>query len=131
MPLIIQKEWFTKEQIKSNPDTWFVFGDNEMRQGTGGQAKPCRGEPNTIGIRTKRKPKTDPDAYWTDETVEDNLLMIDQDFACVESLLEEGHTVIFPAAGVGTGLAKLDDNAPKTMRHIERWVEWLRLNYCE
>lgn len=131
MPLIIQKEWFTKEQIKANPDVWFVFGDNEMRQGTGGQAKPCRGEPNTIGIRTKRKPRTDPSAYWHDDTYEDNILMIDDDFSSVEGFLENGDTVIFPEDGFGTGLALLKDNAPKTLEYINTWIEYLVNQYCE
>ena len=129
MPFIIQKEWFTKEQIQANRDIYYVFGDNEQRKGTGGQAKPCRGEPNCIGIRTKRAPNTHPSAYWTDETLESNIDMINEDFANVEGFLQEGFTVIFPADGVGTGLANLIINAPKTLKHIDMWVEWLELNY--
>jgi len=129
MPLIIQTEWFTKEQIQANPNVWFVFGDNEDRKGTGGQAKPCRGEPNTIGIRTKRHPNTAPDAYWTDETFEDNIKMIIEDFRVVCEKLAKDETVIFPADGFGTGLANLKTNAPKTLYYIESWITTLKFAY--
>lgn len=118
MPLTVQKEWFTKEQIRANPKTWFVFGDNEMRQGTGGQAKPCRGEPNTIGIRTKRKPLTAPDAYWHDSDYARNKKLVTEDFYVVYQKLRAGNKVIFPADGFGTGLALLEQNAPKTLAYI-------------
>jgi hypothetical protein len=87
MPLIIQKQWYTKEEIQCNPDKIYVFGDNEVRKGNGGQAKACRGEPNTIGIRTKALP-------W-------------------------------PADGVGTGLANLATNAPRTLAVIKFLTKFL------
>lgn len=132
MPIVIQKEYYTKEQVQANRDKWFVFGDNEERKGTGGQAKACRYEPNTIGIRTKRKPRQDADAYWTDETLDDNMSMIDEDFENVEGILTNTDwTVIFPADGFGTGLANLKDNAPKTLEYIENWVAYLVDAYGE
>jgi hypothetical protein len=129
VPLIVQKEWFTKEDIQANPENIYVFGDNEQRQGTGGQAKACRGEPNTIGIRTKRFPGYDESAYWTDETVDQNRKMISEDFQKVHEALKQGKRVVFPADGFGTGLAKLKENAPATLHWIEKWVQSLRNVY--
>lgn len=119
--LIVQTEWFTKEDIQANPDKIYVFGDNEQRQGTGGQAKACRGEPNIIGIRTKRYPGTNANAYWTDETFIENKKMVDEDFRKVQLAILMGNTVVFPADGFGTGLANLKENAPLTLHYIQKW----------
>ncbi len=45
---------YTRAYIRAHPDWLFVFGDNMMRRGFGGQAAEARGEPNAIGIATKR-----------------------------------------------------------------------------
>jgi hypothetical protein len=126
MPLIIQKEWWTEDQIKNNPDHIFVFGDNEARVGRGGQAKYLRDYSNKIGIRTKRAPTHNPEDYWTDETFTSNIDMILEDFVQVEKALSEGKTVIFPEDGFGTGLAKLSINAPKTLNYINHVIETLK-----
>lgn len=125
MPVLVQKEWFTEEQILNNPDKIFVFGDNEQRCGRGGQAKFLRGKPNVIGIRTKRLPGTDKNAYWTDDTYENNIRKVLRDFDKVFEELEKGKTLIFPYDGFGTGLAKLSENAPKTLSFIN-----MMKNYC-
>lgn len=113
----------TRSIVKSEPDTLFVFGDNDQRSGLGGQAKEMRGEPNAIGVRTKHKPSTYPSAYWTDSTLEENKKKIDEDFAKITS--HKGRVVI-PAAGLGTGLAGLKDKAPKTLEYIEGKIKELQ-----
>src|SRR3972149_600556 len=55
MPIIFQKH-YTRDGIKKNRNCWYVFGDNMMRYGYGGQAKEARGEFNAIGIPTKWSP---------------------------------------------------------------------------
>jgi hypothetical protein len=119
MPLLIQKHWFTKEEIQANPDKIYVFGDNESREGVGGQAKACRGQPNTIGIRTKRDKYRNTDSYWYDDTYNENITMVIKDFLKVLKAIDDGKTVVFPLDGFGTGLANLKDNAPKTLEFIE------------
>jgi hypothetical protein len=125
LPLVIEDKWFTTEEIRANPDKIYVFGDNCERKGTGGQAKPCRGEPNTIGIRTKAKPKEFVDSYWYDATLAMNILLAMDDFLDVIDALEEGKTVVFPADGFGTGLAKLSENAPKTLDFIKTMTDYI------
>ena len=44
----------TRDKIKENPDVLYLFGDNLLRKGLGGQAKEMRGEPNTLGIVSKK-----------------------------------------------------------------------------
>ena len=112
--------------IQNNPDWIFCFGDNEARVGRGGQAKECRDEPNTIGIRTKRKPEHGKDAYWTDDTFVSNREMIIEDFLNVVRHLASGKTIVFPEDGFGTGMAKLATNAPNTLNVIQVCVEEIK-----
>ncbi len=57
---------YLREQIKAASDTLYIFGDNFERKGFGGQAAEARGEPNAVGIPTKRAPSMRPDAFLTD-----------------------------------------------------------------
>ena len=111
---IIFKEYITREDIKNNPNTWYIFGDNMQRSGHGGQAKEMRGEPNTIGIRTKKKPSMDDDSFFTDDEFESNCKLITEDIDAIKLKVLEGRIIIFPKAGIGTGLSGLKHKAPKT-----------------
>lgn len=107
----------TRRMLQDNPDTLFVFGDNIAEIGLGGQAKEMRGEPNAVGIPTKMSPYT----YFSD-----------LDFAGVKSLIDDkilklflhasdGGGVVWPADGIGTGLAKLKNKAPAIWELIEKY----------
>ena len=50
------QERITRADLRANPDTLYVFGDNMRRRGMGGQAAEMRGEPNAVGIPTKWRP---------------------------------------------------------------------------
>ena len=52
--VVVQEEWYSIEQCRANPRAIYVFGDNLLRKGLGGQAKEMRGEPNTLGIVSKK-----------------------------------------------------------------------------
>lgn len=129
MPIIIQTEYYTREQVEKETDKIFVFGDNEERRGTGGQAKACRGLPNTIGVRTKAKASHDEDAYWHDDMIIDKLPLVQADFRDIHTALLAGKTVVFPVDGLGTGLAKLSENAPFILSRIQLYTEWLCENW--
>ena len=53
--------WSIEDVIKS-PNKIFIYGDNDLRTGLGGQAI-IRNESNTLGIRTKKKPTHEKDAF--------------------------------------------------------------------
>ena len=57
---------YTREDLKANPTALFVFGDNYLGVGYGGQAFSARGEPNAVGVITKYSPSQ----YLTDELAE-------------------------------------------------------------
>ena len=103
----------------NHPDTLFVFGDNDQRTGKGGQAV-IRDEPNAIGVRTKKAPKTSAAAYYTDNEYKKNIAKIKADFAAIKKARKDYDTVYF-IPGIGEGRAKLEEKAPKT-------YAWLKSN---
>lgn len=122
---IEKREWITRAMVQAEPNTLFVFGDNLARSGMGGQAKEMRGEPNAVGIPTKRFP-----------SMKDSSFLTDGDFAEVRGAMEEGwkrlafHVmggglVVFPADGIGTGLAQLHERAPRIAAFLDRCIDRL------
>lgn len=115
-------DFISRNHIKANPDTLFLFGDNDTRKGFGGQAKEMRGEPNSVGIRTKSLPSMGTDAFWTDATLDENIKKIDEDFARVEAYKGK---VVIPSKGLGTGLSELAKKAPKTFAYLQERLDSL------
>ena len=58
--------WMQRAEIRANPTALYVFGDNLLRVGLGGQARECRGEPNAVGIPTKKAPTMEAHAFLSD-----------------------------------------------------------------
>ena len=111
-------KWITRDIVRANPDKAFLFGDNSERRGFGGQAKEMRGEPNAFGIVTKVWPSSEDAAYMCDSQYEMNRDQIDED---IQKVLDSGHqTVVIPSDGLGTGLAQLDKQAPKTFAYLQQ-----------
>lgn len=121
MALEIQA-WIERSDLKSRPDVLFAFGDNVQRWGLGGQAKSMRGEPNSIGIATLWAPGN----FFSDAHAERQNAIIDGDMEPLFEALRQGQTVVFPADGVGTGLADLERRAPKTFAHLTARVAELK-----
>lgn len=111
MPIIYQK-WITRNDLTSNPDKVYVFGDNAMRMGMGGQAREMRGELNAIGVATKRRPDMSPHAFFQDGNAEDFDVLL-RDLTRVEVELVHKKIVVAPSDGLGTGLSMLPDKAPR------------------
>lgn len=117
MPVIYFK-WILRSDLTSHPDWIFLFGDNAMRIGLGGQAKMMRNEPNAIGIRTKWAPYRDKEAYFSDEQYVRICDMIHCDLVPVAEALRQGKTVVIPKDGLGTGLSDLPKRAPKVFEFL-------------
>lgn len=125
MPLIFS-DTIERATIRANPDTLYVFGDNEARAGLGGQAKECRGEPNAVGVATKRWPSKEDSALWSDDDFDRCAQIIDQDMQRLFDHVRAGGLVVFPTAGIGTGRARLPERAPRLMEHIRDRVRELK-----
>lgn len=97
------------ELVRNHPDKIFVFGDNLQRRGLAGQAV-IRCEANAFGVPTKRAPSMVQTAFFSDQPDE---------FAAVLDALRRLYVisrekpVVFPAAGLGTGLAQMATRSPR------------------
>ena len=66
MPATYQKIKVTEDFLNQNTSYYFVYGDNEARQGTAGAAA-LRTNPRAIGFITKRHPDAKPSTHFKPE----------------------------------------------------------------
>lgn len=102
--------------LSSYPDKIFVFGDNMKRYGKRGQAS-IRDYPNAFGVATKRYPSMEAWAFFSDK--EDELEFVRNDLRNLYRLGQE-KTIVFPAAGIGTGLADMKNKSPKVWSYMNQ-----------
>ena len=113
------KKHITRKMLRDFPNTLFVFGDNMIARGLGGQAKEMRGEPNAVGIPTKIMPGMSYADFFRDEDYERAKPKIDAAFVRLFAHVAQGGDVVWPEDGIGTGLAELPKRAPRIWKLIE------------
>ena len=100
------------ELVETHPNCLFVFGDNVVRRGKGGQAviRDCN---NTLGIVTKILPNMLSQSFMSD-TDPYHLELVLKDIEYLNSIIKSNkyEYVILPFYGLGAGLAKLKTKAP-------------------
>jgi hypothetical protein len=121
MPMIYQKMIY-REDLQNNPHVLYAFGDNEAREGYGGQARYMRGEANAVGIATKKSPRD----YWSAHDCIRQMDIILKDMAPLFDAVKEGKTVVWPLDGIGTGLAALEFHSPVTFKFLVDQMNYLR-----
>lgn len=110
---ITQKEWYSVEQCLANPQNLYVFGDNTIRKGKGGQAQ-IRDCENSFGIATKILPTRDEDAYFKDNVYAADI--IGKDIRALLDLVDKYENIVFPYEGLGTGLSEMPTRCPLVFR---------------
>lgn len=120
---IFYMEKITRNDLRNNPSTLFIFGDNCERKGYGGLAKECRGEANAIGVRTKYLPENSVEAFFTDDEYDTIVQMIDEDFYPVIKKLAKGGVVVFPMARLGSGLSAMPTKCPRLYSFLCEYVD--------
>jgi len=103
-----------REDVRAEPDKFFLFGDNLKESGYGGQAKEMRGEANARGIPTKKEPSNRPSSFFSDKEFAANKKAIDEAFGKIPA----GKIIVVPRAGIGMGLASLGEKAPQTFAYL-------------
>lgn len=128
MPFKVWPTWYSRSEITITPGL-FVFGDNMMKKGTKGQAI-IRGLPNAYGIPTKFFPSADdPAAFFYDkysQKFDDSVIF---HFCKLEQKLQRGDLIYWPKDGIGTGLAKWQETAPKFLARINAIVKEFKERY--
>lgn len=133
---IVRQKMIYREDLQANPRMLYIFGDNLQRIGYGGQAAEMRGEPNAFGIATKRTCGHLPQDYFYD-TEGDVKAVLRSEFARLEETLKEELEVdkpdyfkyigvVIPLDGIGTGLSRMPEFAPKMLAFIEKRFEQLQ-----
>jgi hypothetical protein len=119
---VITQKWITRYDLQQNRDRAYLFGDNLLKTGFGGQAYEMRGERNAVGIPTKKSPGMWTSEFFTDREYEMNTSFIDDAFDGLRGY----DTVVIPEDGIGTGLAQMDVRAPKTFAYLQKKIEELK-----
>lgn len=125
MKIIYYDRWALRD-AEDNPQRMFIFGDNLIRIGTGGQA--CirhSSTKNTFGIPTKKYPgMTYPNDFFIDEEYSENCRHI---LSAFESLpLDNYKELALPKNGLGTGLARMPEYCPKTFDFLNKCMRRLK-----
>ena len=112
--VVVQEAWFSIEQCKANLRSIYVFGDNLLRVGEAGQAS-IRSCNNAIGIATKKKPSMLKSSFFSDKEYDKLEPFLKKEIDKIVSIMFSDNldTLVFPKDGLGTGLSKLPQMAPK------------------
>lgn len=105
-----------RSALRAQPKWLWVFGDNFTRQGMGGQAAEMRGEPNAVGLVTKRTPGWMDFDFLTDWDLFTVQEISKPDIAKLQDCLRTNGTVVWPRADIGTGRAQLARRAPRVRK---------------
>ena len=125
---IVRQKRIKRQDLRRTKDTHiYLFGDNMLEEGYGGQAKEMRGEPNAIGIPTKWKPTMEQYAFFSNEDYFIVSQTIHLRFLRAYKLMIKGKIIVIPADGIGTGRAKLKEKAPAILILINRYIEMLEV----
>lgn len=123
--VILYEGWYSPALCRALPDFLFIFGDNLLGFGKGGQAI-IRGQPNAFGIPTKRKPAMTPGSFFA-EGSESDLDSVLQRIGSLWDKLDNGKHIIIPVTPAGEpslGLerARLREKAPSIYNVIATHV---------
>jgi hypothetical protein len=91
----------TQEFLDSNPDSYFVFGDNLERWGHGGAAK-LRDHPHAIGFITKKFPDNKDSSFYKPEEYS---LVFFEELKKLEKIITKRPEKKFYISQLGGGLA--------------------------
>lgn len=126
---IIRTNEVTPQFVQEHPDYLYVFEDNYLRRGLGGQAAVMRNAPMSVGICLKWQPDNKHEAFFYDEDYDKCVSVIDRDFKILKEQWElwDYPPVLLPY-GIGTGLARLQFNAPRVLEYLIKRINGLLIH---
>ena len=113
--------YWNEGYVRSHPHAAFVFGDNLMESGKGGQAmiRYCY---NAYGIPTKKMPNNAFNSFMNDRELEMNKRSIRAACNKIYSTAFKYSYIYLPEDGLGTGLANLRNTAPMTFMFLNNEI---------
>ena len=122
---------FSIEDCNNNPNKLYIFGDNLLGAGKGGQAV-IRDCPNTYGVPTKIMPSMKNHAFFSDnyeevQETKDCLFTLHlyhrsgvfYSTCCFRTRLP---ILVFPSNGLGTGLSQMPTRSPKLYKLMNNLI---------
>ena len=125
--IIFTDNLYTRDAVSKDLDNFYLFGDNTDDRlnthyiPTQTQAV-IRGLPNAIGIDTKHNRGWNVTSFLSDADFDSMQEHYNNQFKLIEDKLKEGHNVIIPRAGIGTGKAQLPSKAPRIFEDINNRI---------
>ena len=116
----VESKTYTKTLVTNNPDTMYVFGDNQApprKKGSTGNAV-IRYEDNSFGLVIKKKLGRTPESYFEDinEFVENFDKQVEQ----ITNMIGAGKTVVFPKNLIpAPELKAFKANSPEVFEYIK------------
>lgn len=132
MTVIRYSGWYSPELCRQFPDHLFVFGDNTIGIGKGGQAI-IRDEPNAIGVPTKYLPSMTEESFFYEGDSKALMKVLDG-LKLLWLALKDGRDVIIPVTkegevSLGLERARLKEFAPSIYATIVKHVEEMGQSY--
>lgn len=118
--MVEYRKFITRNMLINERKKLFIFGDNIARTGFEGQAKEMRGEPNAVGIATKRYPSVSPGSFFTDNDLEAWKKYSEKSIIMLKMHNNTNGIIVWPEAGIGTGQANLKLLAPLIWNEIQK-----------
>ena len=103
----------TQEFLDNNPDSYFIFGDNLIREGMGGAAK-LRYHPHAIGFITKKYPDNADNSFYKPEEYSPIFF---EELQKLKKIIENRPNKKFYISQLGGGLANKYRIWEKLIRH--------------
>ena len=112
---------FSVKDCNNNPNKIYIFGDNLCGIGKDGQAiiRDCS---NAFGIPTKRAPSMNSNAFFSDQFDEYEAVKAKIEKLITLDRYKTDITFVFPTAGLGTGLAKMNQTSPKLFEYMNKML---------
>ncbi|MCJ2093821.1 hypothetical protein MKK67_15165 [Methylobacterium sp. J-072] len=109
----------TRMMLREQRDRLYVFADNLERRGLRGRPDEMRGEPNAVGIPTRRSPSQLVDAFFSDDDLDAYYTESRAAFQRLVGRLRKGGIVVVPVDGLGTGADRLKEKAPVIWQQLQ------------
>ena len=103
----------TQEFLDCNPNSYFVFGDNIIREGMGGAAS-LRYHPHAIGFITKKFPDNQPESFYKPEEYSEVFF---EELKKLKTIIEKRPEKTFYISQLGGGLANKFRIWERLIRH--------------